>query len=255
MTIVYAWPCVGAIAREWTVEDRVNVSYSALTEKEYISQAGRRRRLAELRISSLSAGHQGAGYMEAMKRLLKDRVNAVRLYSYPINYRDVVGLAPPISAPLEWLSGASQIQWMSGSSVITWITGAYYTPTPYPLTLLPSQDGMGRARVTGLPASRHIARVGAFATVFNAAGDAFETRMLLRAVVASGGGIANIWTDEPFTAAGSVEFNTRDTGVFKALDMPRSIKPRFGDWEYAWSFREVFADEQPDGFREVNPWG
>ena len=255
MTNVYAWPCIGAVGREWTVHDPISVSRSAITGAETITSAQRRRRLAELRISALSAGRQGAGYVEALKRLLRGGVHAVRLYSLPINHRDVVGIAPPIPSGFTWTSGGVPMGWRTGGASFVWVTGAYYTASPYPLTLLSPLQGLGRARVTGLPASQDIARVGTFLTVFSPTAPTFETRMVLRPVRSSSAGVANVWTDEPFTAAGNAEFNARDTGVFRPLSIPRALKPRSGDWEYAWSFREMFEDEAPGGFTEIDPWG
>lgn len=263
MTNVYAWPCVTALGREWTVDHPVSRSRSLITGKEYLSAAQRPRRMAELRVSSLSAGRQGAGYMEALKELLQGGIHAVRLYSFPVNHRDVIGIKPSAFAetvalrtpdlagePLRLVTGGD---WTTGENV-TLFTGAYYSPSPVTLTLLSPNNGMGRANVANLPRSRDIAKVGSFVTVFSPDGTSFETRMLLRPVRSTGSGTASIWTDEPFTAAGNAEFNSRDTGVFRPIDIPRAIKPRSGDWEYAWSFRELFADEVSDGFVEVNPW-
>lgn len=254
MTNVYAWPCVSVMGREWTIEDPNSVSRSLITGAEIITSAQRRRRLAELRISSLSAGRQGAGYMEALKRLLRGRVHAVRLYSFPVNHGDVVGPINPIAGPLSWTMPPEILTWEHGGAELVWFTGANYSATPIPLTVLSSFHGIGRASVSGLPASQAIARVGSFVTVFTEAGTSFETRMLLRPVQSSGAGTAEIWTDEPFSSSGSVQFNSRDTGVFRPMSIPRAVKPHRGDWEYSWSFREIFADEVPGGFTEVDPW-
>ena len=253
MTNVYEWPCVGVLGREWTVEDTVNVSRSLFTGAESITRSQRRRRLAELRVSSLSAGQQGAGYMEIMKRLLRGGEHAVRLYSYPVNHRDVVGPINPIAESLTWTMPPEVLTWSSGGFDLVWFTGAFYSATPMPITLLEPFHGIGRASVTGLTAGQFVARVGSFVTVFSADGTSFETRMLLREVRGSPSGSAIIWTDEPFSYAGSAQFNSRDTGVFKPLSMPRALKPRSGDWEYSWSFREIFEDEVEGGFTEV-PW-
>lgn len=256
---VYRWPPgLAVVGAEWTVDDPVNRSVSALTGRKYLSAAQRRRRVAVLDVDG--AYEMGGGYIEAMKRLLRGGIHAVRLHSHAINLGDQLGREVPTGAePLEWLTpgiSGEHLGWSYGGEPMVWFTGAYYSPNPFPLTLLSPNNGMGRADVSGLPPSTDIARVGQFATVFNEAGTAYEARMLLRPVRSNGAGEASIWTDEPFTAAGNVEFDYRDTGIFLPDELPRVVRPAWSNFRATWSFREVFADEiDPDTFVEVDPWG
>ena len=263
MINVYAWPCVGVLGREWTLAAPVNRSGSMFSDADYISAAQRRRRVAELRVSARSAGNQGAGYMEALKELLwvgeNISVHAVRLYSFPINHRDPVGLKPPVLAEeLGWrtVPPDEDLGWEAPPDTLRWFTGAYYSASAAEFTPTFTNNGMGRGDVTGLPVSQPVANVGSHCTVFNKDGTAFETRRLLRSVRGDSSGEASIWTTEPFTLEGKIEFNSRDTGVFRLQGAPRNLKPSTpADHEIACSFREVFADEC-GGFNEIpNLWG
>lgn len=253
---VYKWPDgLGVVGAEWTVEDPVSRSASLLTNRVLMSAAQRRRRLAVLNVQA--AYGDGGGYVEAFKRLLRGGLHAVRLHSFPLNVGEECGSIITTQAQeIAWTTGADDLAWTHGGNPLRWFTGAYSNATPYTLVVETAQSGVGVAQVTGLTPGQVMARVGTFVTVFNADGTSSETRMLLRPVVASSFGGAKIYTDEPFTASGSVEFGTRDTGVFLPDAMPRAIRPLEDAWQVGWSFREVFADEiAPDTFAEVDPWG
>lgn len=255
--LVYEWPPVGVVGREWTVSDPVSVSRSIFDQAHYISAAQPRRRMAVLNVSARSQDDQGAGYMEALKRILRGGLNAVRLNSYPINFRrgpvvpDEVRQSWPISwqtvadNPLAWRAGA-------GPRGLRWYKGGWNGQIATAEKLETGTSGIGRLRVTGLPPSADIARVGEFVRVY---GDIQDTRMLLRPVRSDAGGGATIHLDEETGGGGRINFGVPDTGVFLAEEMPRVTRPNFGDWTYGWSFREIFEREFPDGFTEVDPWG
>lgn len=254
--LVLKWPTsLGIVGAEWTVSDPVSRSMSGLTGRMYLSAAQRRRRVAVLNVEG--AYGDGGGYIEALKRLLRGGRHAVRLNSYPLNFNEEIGSIIPTQAQeIDWTTGGEDLAWTTGGNALRWFTGTAFTPTPYPLTAGALTSGIGRSDVTDLPPSQVLARVGSFATVFSEDGTTSETRMLLRPVRSNSAGNATIYTDEPFTADGNVEFGTRDTGIFLPDEMPRAVRPLEDAWQVGWSFREIFADEiAPDTFVEVDPWG
>lgn len=253
---VYKWPeNLAVVGAEWTVSDPVSRSMSGLTGRMYLSAAQRRRRVAVLNVEG--AYGDGGGYIEALKRLLRGGIHGVRLHSRPFNLGEPVGsIVPTQTQEIDWTTGGDDLDWTTSGGALHWYSGAYYSPTPYPLDAGALANGLGVATVTGLPPSQDIARVGTFATVFNEAGTASETRLLLRPVRSNSAGNARIYTDEPFTTDGNVEFGTRETGIFLPDDMPRAVRPAWQTWQVGWSFREIFADEiAPDTFTEIDPWG
>lgn len=248
---VYAWPCVGLLGWEWTVEDPIQRSASIITGAEYISSAQRRRRLVRLDVSSYSAGRMGAGFMESLKVLLEGGRHAVRLNSVQINPRG--GLPDDVrqSARLEWTAGGVNLDWTSGGAELLWYSG----------TVLTGNTGTDAAgwpiiTVTGLPANALVAKPSEFLTIYADASDIEGTvYRVLAPSYSDGSGVAVIRLhDDPGVLTGArVNLGTHDTGVFRPVSMPRVMRPRFGDWTYSWEYREVFEDEV-GGFVELNPW-
>ncbi len=251
--LVYRWPPqLTVVGAEWTIHDPVNTSYSLFTGAVSMTASQRRRRMVVLNVEG-AFGDNG-GLIEALKALLKGGRHAVRLYSYPLNFGEPVGTEVPLIQQLTWVDGATPLTWVSGSETLSWFAGPEFGATGLTLTLLAPMEGIGRARVEGLTPNADIARTGSFVTVFD--GSAQETRQLIRAVRSSSAGVANIWTETPFTLQGAVQFNTRDTGVFLPMGLPRAVRPAAQTWQTTWEFREIFADEiAPDTFTEVPvPW-
>ncbi len=219
MVKVIAWPPVGRLSHDWTEEAPTATSRSIVTGKRYVSAAQAKRRLCALTVSSRARGGAGAGYMEALKRLLAGREHLVRLTSLPIpDARD----AAVISGLLGATAGTS-----GGWPILT---------------------------VTGLPPNALVARPGTFATYYSPVGAAVgETVMVVADATSNAGGTAVLRLLTAVAGTGRVEINTRDNGVFEAVSIPRSPQPVSGDWQWAWDFREVFEAET-DGFVEVNPW-
>jgi hypothetical protein len=253
MTInVYACPPFRLTGWEWTVVDPVQRSQSLLTGADYQSTAQRRRRIASLSVSAGGGDATGAGYSEVLKRLLQGGVNAVRLYSYPINrYADERGnLSSRNSVPIVWTSGDVTMEWTSGGVEMVWLSGAQLFGTTG------TDDGWPSVTVTGLPSNTLVARPGEFVTIFENVGDTEgDTAMVLDKSVTDGTGTAVIRLMDalPSLTGARISLGTQDTGVFRPTSMPRSIQPLVGNWFYDWEFYEVFADEV-GGFTELNPW-
>lgn len=253
---VYRWPpALAVVGAEWTVDDPISRSVSLLTNRVLMSAGQRRRRVAVLNVEG--AYGDGGGYIEVMKRLLRGGRHAVRLNSHSLNMGEPLGSIIPAQAQeLSWTDDGDDLGWTDSGDVLRWFTGTAFTATPYPLTAGALSSGVGRADVTDLPPSQDMGRVGTFVTVFNATGTSSETRMLIRPARSNSAGNATIYTDEPFTVDGNVQFGTRDTGIFLPDEMPRAVRPAWQTWQVGWSFTEIFADEiAPDTFVEVDPWG
>lgn len=251
MTKVFAWPPVGVVAHEWTEESPVSASASLLTGKAYVSASQRPRRMASLTISALSKSRSGAGYSEVLKRLLAGGEHLVRLYSTPINRcQDALPGAVLRSMPLDWLAGGIDLTWVSGAAPLLWSDVPALTGT-----IGTDAAGFDILTVTDLPPLQLIARPGEFVTVFaTLEAVAGTTIMVMTEAWANASGIAVLRLMSPAPYAARVNIGTRDTAVFRALDYPRAAQPIGQNWFYPWNFREVFEDEVPGGFVEVNPW-
>lgn len=247
---VYAWPPVGAVGTEWTVEAPVSVTASALTGADYTSRALRRRRVASLRVNALtSVTRSGAGYMEVLKDLLDGGANLVRLVSYPVNrhYDDTL-MRSWRPTRLGWTSTGSQLYWGTGDAPLDWYVNL-------PLPAVPGTEaGWPVLVVSGLPAAQLVVRAGEFLTVTGAAG-ATETVRAMRDTWADEAGVARVRLMAAASLSGEVMIGTAETAVFRpAMPLPRSVQPVDGNWSYDWEFSEVFADEVSGGFFEVDPW-
>lgn len=248
MTLVLAWPPVGATGFEWTESAPVNTSRSIITGRRYVSAHARKRRLVSLTISSLSANGAGAGYMEMTKRLLDGGVNLVRLKSIPINRHSPVGDMLQ-SQPVNWsVAGDDDVDWSNGADA-SWFTGVVIRGAA-----TPSANGLwSNLQLTGLPPRQLVVQAGDFLTFEGDDGSSVTTQVI-RSQSSDATGRATIRVLDPIAGAGRVNIGTSESLVFEAIDIPRAVQPVRGDWSYTWGFREVFADEVAGGFEEVNPW-
>ena len=244
MAKVYAWPPVHVFGPDWSEDAPIDVSRSFLTGRRYASASRPKRRVVSFSASARSCGGYGAGYMEALKRLLDGGLHLVRLHSRRINYRPAYDDDARQGAPLTWRqdSGPAPLDW----SGLTWVSGVALTAA--------RQSPAHTLRVDGLPPSVVIAWPGEFLTVYRASDSAESTVMVERVARTNASGVALIRTVTEARWDGRVSIGTSDTAVFEALSIPRAARPVSGDWTYDWSFSEVFADEV-GGFEEINPWG
>lgn len=250
MANVYAWPPVGAVGTEWTIDAPINASRSLITGGRYVSAHARKRRMASITASSLGRGASGAGYMEMLKRFVAGGVGLVRLNSYPINWHLDAAAAKSWrqSHQITWSQSGAGVAWTDGASAVTWFSGAILSG------VAGTSGGWPTLTVTGLPPSRLVARPGEFVTMFASNSDQTgATAQVVTEARSNASGIAVLRLFSAMSGSGRVNIGTSDTGVFEAVSIPRAVQPVSGDWSYAWSFREVFADEV-GGFAEVNPW-
>lgn len=253
---VYAFPPVAVVGHEWDVVDPVSRGEELFSGEIIESAAERRRRVVSLVVEG-AAGDSG-GYMRALKRLLRGGLHAVRLYSTPANHLEDVGVIPlPGAEEMVWSAGGDEMVWTADGAEMVWLHGAYVAPEGGPLLASPrTWNGLGLADATGLPPSTVAARPGQFVTVYSAGGLVSETRMLLQPIRANSAGNGLVVTETQFPAAGSLQVGTRESGIFKAEEMPRwqrGLEDR--GFQIAWSLREIFADEVRQELVEIDPWG
>ncbi|WP_180901937.1 hypothetical protein [Martelella soudanensis] len=247
MTNVYAWPPVGAVGSEWSRIAPVNRSRSLISGRRYVSAHARERRVVTLEATALTNGAMGAGYMEMLKRFLQGGEHLVRLYNYAINsiFDDAERDTSMQSYPVSWEDGGDPVDWEDDGAAVKWFTGGFVTGTGS------TAGGLNFVTVSGYPPNSLVALPGEFLTFYGAS--TVTTQIVAPAYSnASGGAIVRVF--DALVGSGVVSIGTRDTGVFEVLNLPRSVQPLEGDWKYTWSFQEVFADEVPGGFTEVDPW-
>lgn len=248
MANVYKWPPVGAISREWTQLAPVSSSRSLITGAEYVSAAQRRRRVAVIEVSSLfSPFGAGAGYMEALKRLLDGGIHLVRLEYYKPGscWLDVTDEQRQ-GGWIEWSTPPQPFGWVGPPQEIRWFQGA---DLPY---LVTTYGGRPAIRVDGLPPNALVVLPGEFVSV--EVSGLWSQFMVVSPATTNGDGVAIIQLTDAAPAGDRVSIGARDTGVFKADALPRAIEPARGDWSYAWEFTEVFEDEGRGPFVEIDPW-
>ena len=255
MTNVYAFPPVSVTGWQWDVEDPVATSRSLLDGGRYVTSAGPRRIVAEARISALGGSASGAGYMHALKRLLNGGQHLVRLYSWPINYwlDDLHLAALRRGEILTWTDSGTTITWTDSGTTILWLDGAYITGTTGT-----DGDGFATIALSGLPANSTCVRPGDFLTIYADGSDATgETIMVQTEGTTNASGEVTVRLIEaPSTSYSAVRVSvgTSETAAFEVTQAQPFVQSYSGDWSAVWSFRQVFSDEVPGGFTEVDPW-
>jgi hypothetical protein len=250
---VISWPPVCAIGSEWSWETPRSDSRSIFTGADRGARVWRERRLASLTARGVDEDGMGSGYMEMLKRHLGG-VDAVRLYSYPIDWflnaqRDATDRQ---STRLFWTADASGLDWSAGAAPLLWYDGRLLTGTT-------DTDAAGWPIITvsGLRPSRLVARPGEFLTAFADHEDMVGTTVQITAPARSnsdGVAVIRLFEALPDLTDARVNIGVADTGAFLPVgEYPRAVQNLSGDWSYSWSFREVFPEEV-GGFVEVNPW-
>lgn len=246
MVNVYAWPPVGVLARNWTMELPTSRSRSLITGREYVSAAQRRRKLATIDVHGRR--HYGSGYMEALWRLMDGGVHLVRIWSCRIP-RGRIDVSPGqrTEREVDWEIPPQPLGWISPPADMVWFA-PIELPSTYALV-----GGVPTLTVTGLPPNALVAIPGEFLTIHNPGGIT-ETIMIANPARSNGSGIAVIRLVSVPSITGPVSIGTREAGVFRLTSAWPRPKRGAGDTEtYELEFREVFEDET-DGFLEVNPW-
>lgn len=246
MVNVYAWPPVGVVARNWTMELPTSRSRSIITGQDYVSAAQRRRRVASLDVTGRR--YYGSGYMEALWRFMDGGVHLVRLASCRIPWGKV-GVDPSVRTwrEVEWEEPPAMIGWTYPGADIVWVAPVEL-PAVYSVVL-----GVPTLTVSSLPPNALIALPGEFLTIHGPAGEE-ETIMISNPARSDAAGVVVIRLTSVPTISGPVSIGTREVGVFRLVsNWPRPKRGGGSQENYTLDFREVFEDET-DGFAEVNPW-
>jgi hypothetical protein len=248
---VYGWPPVGTVVRLWDVSEPISESLSGISGARYVSAIEPTRHIATARVSSLGKDRNGAGYVHALKRLLKGGVNLVRLQSSPINWYldDAAEAGFRQSDLLTWESEGTPLLWTSGGSPMVWLTGVPLVAT------LTTSGGFPALSITGLPPNRLVCRPAEYLTVFEEVDDvAGVSVQAIAPATSNASGVAIVRLLEAAPFGGRVSIGVSISAVFKVSGgMPRSAQPIGADWFHDFEFEEVFADEV-GGFTEVPDW-
>lgn len=241
MPDVYAWPPVGIVGHEHTI-DRPGSMSRGLSGRAVYSQARPTRRLVTAEVSGIGPDLVGAGYVEQLKRMLDGKLPLVRMTPLPQHWIGATwrrGLTLG-ALPLNWVAGAVPLNWTDGAATLTWTTGDTITGTS-------GGDGTWYfLDCTGLPPGALIApsepvTVGSV------------TRHCIRAVRADASGAARIWLDGALSS-GAVVIGRQESIAFLIEDYPRARQTADRDFVYRFELIEAFESEYADGFTEVNPW-
>lgn len=246
---VYSWPPVFVHGWEWTERAPVRRSQSLLTGADLVTADQRIRRMASLEVDGARA--MGAGYVESLKKFLDGGVNAVRLYSMPVNRYAGYGTATRQSQRILWEDSGTDVEWEDSGTDVLWYDGKHLTGTTGT-----DADGFSIITVSGLPANTLVVQPSEFLTVYDDPDDYTGTTVrVITAATSDGSGVAVIRLfDSPGAHTDArVNIGTRDTGVFRPVNIPRSPQMINSTWTYTWQFYEVF-EEEVGTFVEVDPW-
>lgn len=242
MTDIYAFPPVGLVGYEFTVEHGISLSRSLATGRSYVSAVMPERRVATLVVSAMAIHGAGAGYMEMLKRYLRGGLHLVRVRSRPM-------VGAHVLSGLDGLRGQVRMFWTDGYKDLTWTEGfkglEWYEGTPRQGQSR-ERNGFPGLRVAGLPPNRIVA----YPSELVRAGD--QTARVVTIARTDGDGVAFLRLDRALPS-GDVVIGASETVVYRMAEIPRATVPLGQDWTYQLSLEEVFADEI-DSPREVDPW-
>lgn len=249
MTDVIAWPPFQLTGWELAEIYPQSKSVGLIEGQSRTSSAQRGRRVATANVTGIGTDLAGAGYVRMLNRLWAGSPNLVRvecLSSLWFLYRGNNDLRNNV---LKWTDGGAELLWTAGGTELLWGDGAFA------LSGLPATDGgWFSLTVSGLPPGHIIARPSELISVTD--GTTTEEAYALRVTRADAAGVATIRTDKAtaFTLTGLVSIGHAESVVFEAAGVPRSVQGVTGTFGYQWDFREVFENEYPDGFTEIDPW-
>lgn len=249
MVDVIKWPPVAEVAFEVSKIKPVSTSTSLINDVPRQSRYGRERKVASASVSGIGYDAAGAGYMEILKELLEGGTNLVRVNLQSSIWHLARAQNNPslVNYKVDWLSGSTELLWTDSSTdTHWWKSGIKSVPT--------TDDGWYALTVSNLPPNIIVARPHENITVYNDSGSTSETSKVLTVARSNGSGVATIRLLTEITGSGPTVIGTTESVVFRALELPRSIQPQSGDWQYDWQFVQAFSDEYDGGFTEKSPW-
>jgi hypothetical protein len=250
MTDVIAWPPFQLTGWELAELYPQSKSVGTIEGRSRTSSAQRGRRVATANVTGIGTGLDGAGYVRMLNRMWAGKPSLVRVECLSSLWYLARGDLDLRNNVLEWTDSETELLWTAGGVELLWGDGAYA------LSGEPATDsGWYSLTVSGLPPSRIVARPSELISVTD--GATKETAYVLTVARSDASGVATIRTDKPeaFTLSGPVSIGARESIVFEAQGVPRSVQGVTGTFGYQWDFREVFENEYDDGWTEVDPWG
>ena len=249
MTVdVIAWPPFQLTG--WELADLFPQSKSVglIEGRSRTSSAQRARRVATANVAGIGTDLDGAGYVRMINKQWAGKPNLTRVPCLSSLWHLSRAGQDLSNTILNWTDDTDML-WTDGSTEMLWGDGAYG------LYGVPATDaGYNAVTVSGLPASQIIARPSELISVSD--GATTETAYVLKTATSNADGVATIRTDKAsaFTLTGLVSIGHSESVVFEASGVPRSVQGVGDAFGFQWDFKEVFEDEYPGGFVELNPW-
>jgi hypothetical protein len=246
MTVdVIAWPPFQLTGWELADVFKQSKSVGLIEGRSRTSSAQRGRRVATANVAGIGTDLDGAGYVRMLNMEWEGKPNLTRLPCLQSLWHLSRAGQDLASTILSWTDNGTDMLWTEGSTDMLWVN--YYGD--------PATDaGYNALTVSGLPASQIIARPSELISVSD--GTTTETAYVLITTKSNADGVATIRTNKAsaFTLSGLVSIGHSENVVFEASSVPRSVQGVGDAFGYQWDLTEVFADEYPGGFVELNPW-
>jgi hypothetical protein len=247
MTDVIAWPPVGLTG--WSIHDNFPRSQSRglISGLTRTSAIERPRRLATAVVAGRGPNQSGAGYIRMLNRRWGSAPRLTRVECFPENWHLNNIDVSLRNSFLDWTDGSTELLWTHGATDLWWSDNLAMSGSPTTV------GGKPALSVTGLPPNRIVARP---ADLISVSTPAATERVFAMAVARSdASGAATILLEEAVTLSGLVSVGERESVVFEAQGVPRSVQSaQTGDWAFTWEFREVFEEEYDTPWVEVDPW-
>lgn len=234
MTVdVIAWPPLTAAAYENTLTDPVSISRSSSgTPRGSQTQPNRRR------VTFLAQGvEEGVGYVEALKEMLRGKLNLVQMTTEPSTWHRYWRKEPVARSTLTWTHGGIPVFWTHGGAPLDW----YSVSIP----AVAGDDGRPFVDCSGI-ADQTTIRVGEVVV-----GGGVRAMVTQNATTATDGTVRLYLTQA--LPDGDVIIGAPETRTFFIEDLPSSPQD-FNAFTYRFDAVEVFASEYEGGFRVINPW-
>ncbi len=237
MPTIYRFPPVGISAYESSIDDPMNASRGINGGPRY-SQTRANRSIYVAEVSGIGPDGNGAGYVEALKRLLAGRPPLVQVDTLPATWWGRTRDRPALQSGdlLSWTTGGAPLTWTTGGEPLTWYTSPLFTATP-------GKDDFDYIDVTGLPDGTEVFP-----------GDAVQVGGDVSYAMRSEtiGGVRRIYLTSALPA-GNVDIGATVTRNFSLNERPRSMQTQ-GAFSYTFEMTEVFASDFSDGLTVLDPW-
>lgn len=233
MPTVYQFPPVRVVAYENTINDPMSISVGI----SGAIRGSQTRANRSVYAATVLGNGDGAGYVEALKRLMAGKLPLVQVDTLPAHwwgYRRGDSLG---GREVAWTSGADDLEWTEGASDLLWLDAT-------PLAAVAGNDGFDYIDVEGIESGLTI-QIGEAIQIGSA--DALSLRK-----VTSDGGTTRIYLSGPL-ADGFASIGRPVSKVFSLKDRPRTTQTS-GTFVYNFDMIEALESDFADEFEVVDPW-